>query len=72
MIIPSLPGFGFSGKPNKPMGPRKMAKILNNLMIENLGYKDYMAQGGDWGATIANWIGSVSYTHLTLPTKRIV
>ena len=26
-------------------------------MIENLGYKDYMAQGGDWGATIANWIG---------------
>ena len=57
VIIPSLPGFGFSGKPNKPIGPRKMAEILNKLMIENLGYKDYMAQGGDWGATIANWIG---------------
>ena len=57
MIIPSLPGFGFSGKPNKPIGPRNMAEILNKLMIENLGYKDYMAQGGDWGATIANWIG---------------
>ncbi|MDC0250249.1 epoxide hydrolase [Candidatus Pelagibacter sp.] len=57
VIIPSLPGFGFSGKPNKPIGPRKMAKILNKLMTENLGYKDYMAQGGDWGATIANWIG---------------
>ena len=57
VIIPSLPGFGFSGKPNKPMGPRKMAEILNKLMTENLGYKDYMAQGGDWGATIANWIG---------------
>ena len=26
-------------------------------MIKNLGYKNYMAQGGDWGATIANWIG---------------
>ena len=39
------------------MGPRKMAEILNKLMIENLGYKDYMAQGGDWGATIANWLG---------------
>ena len=57
VIIPSLPGFGFSGKPNKPIGPRKMAKILNKLMIENLDYKEYMAQGGDWGATIANWIG---------------
>ena len=57
VIIPSLPGFGFSGKPSKPIGPRKMAEILNKLMIENLGNKDYMAQGGDWGATIANWIG---------------
>ena len=26
-------------------------------MTENLGYKNYIAQGGDWGATIANWIG---------------
>ena len=57
VIVPSLPGFGFSGKPTKPIGPRKMAEILNKLMIENLGYKNYMAQGGDWGATIANWIG---------------
>ena len=57
VIVPSLPGFGFSGSPSKPMGPRKMAEILNKLMIENLGYKNYMAQGGDWGATIANWLG---------------
>ena len=57
VIAPSLPGFGFSGRPSKPIGPRKMAAILNKLMIENLEYKDYLAQGGDWGATIANWIG---------------
>jgi len=57
VIVPSLPGFGFSGKPSKPIGPRKMAAILNKLMIENLKYKFYLAQGGDWGATIANWIG---------------
>ena len=57
LIVPSLPGFGFSGSPTKPIGPRKMAEILNKLMIENLGYKDYVAQGGDWGATIANWLG---------------
>ncbi|MDA9996293.1 epoxide hydrolase [Candidatus Pelagibacter sp.] len=57
VIVPSLPGFGFSGRPSKPMGPRKMAAILNKLMIESLEYKNYLAQGGDWGATIANWIG---------------
>ena len=57
VIVPSLPGFGFSGRPPKPIGPRKIATILNKLMIENLGYKNYLAQGGDWGATIANWIG---------------
>jgi microsomal epoxide hydrolase len=63
VIVPSLPGFGFSGRPSKPIGPRKMAAILNKLMIENLEYKNYLAQGGDWGATIANWIG---YDHSKL------
>ena len=57
VVVPSLPGFGFSGRPSKPIGPRKMSSILNKLMIENLKYKNYLAQGGDWGATIANWIG---------------
>ena len=57
VIVPSLPGFGFSSKPAKPIGPRKIAKIFNKLMTKNLGYKDYIAQGGDWGATIANWLG---------------
>jgi len=57
VIVPSLPGFGFSGKPSRPMGPRKMAEIFNELMTKNLGYKNYLAQGGDWGATISNWLG---------------
>ena len=57
VIVPSLPGFGFSGRPSKPIGPRKIAAILNKLMTDNLKYKNYLAQGGDWGATIANWIG---------------
>ena len=56
VIVPSLPGFGFSGKPSKPIGPRKIAGIFNKLMKNNLSYKNYLAQGGDWGATIANWI----------------
>ena len=57
VIVPSLPGFGFSGSSLRPIGPRKIAEILNKLMAENLNHKNYLAQGGDWGATIANWIG---------------
>jgi len=57
VVVPSLPGFGFSGKPLKPIGPRKMASIFNSLMTKSLGYKKYMAQGGDFGGTIASWLG---------------
>jgi len=57
VIVPSLPGFGFSGSSKKPIGPRKMAKIMNKLMTKNLGYKKYLSQGGDWGSTISNWLG---------------
>ena len=57
VIAPSLPGFGFSGSSKKPIGPRKIAEILNKLMTDNLDHKQYVAQGGDWGATIANWLG---------------
>ena len=57
LIIPSLPGFAFSGQLKKPLGPRKMAHIINKLMTKKLNYRKYYAQGGDWGATIANWLG---------------
>ena len=56
VVVPSLPGFGFSGRPSKPIGPRKMASIFNSLMINILGYKKYIAQGGDFGGTIATWL----------------
>jgi len=56
VIVPSLPGFGFSGRPSRPIGPRKMASIFNSLMTEVLGYKSYIAQGGDFGGTIATWL----------------
>jgi len=57
VIVPSLPGFGFSGRPSKPIGPRKMANILNNLMVNKLGYKSYLSQGGDFGGAISTWLG---------------
>jgi microsomal epoxide hydrolase len=57
VIAPSLPGFGFSDYPKRPIGPRKIAEILNKMMIKNLNNENYFAQGGDWGATICNWLG---------------
>ena len=57
VIVPSLPGFGFSGRSSRPIGPRKMASIFNSLMTEVLGYKKYIAQGGDFGGAIATWLG---------------
>ena len=57
VIAPSLPGFGFSSRPARPMGPRAMAHHLNKLMTEHLGYTTYMAQGGDWGGAICSWLG---------------
>ena len=56
VIVPSLPGFGFSGRASHPIGPRKMADIFNNLMTKELGYKNYLAQGGDWGGAITTWL----------------
>lgn len=53
VVIPSLPGFGFSGKPTAPgYSPEKMADVLAALMAR-LGYDRYGAQGGDWGAIIS-------------------
>ena len=56
VIVPSLPGFGFSARPLRPIGPRKIASIFNSLMTTVLGYKKYIAQGGDFGGTIATWL----------------
>jgi len=56
VVVASLPGFGFSGRPSRPIGPRKMASIFNSLMTDILGYKTYLAQGGDFGGTIATWL----------------
>lgn len=52
VVAPSLPGFGFSGKPQqRGYDPERIAHTLAALM-ERLGYEQYGAQGGDWGAII--------------------
>ncbi len=75
VVAPSLPGFGFSGRPPRPYGPRRMAGILNKLMTEVLGYDSYVAQGGDWGGAVSSWLGydhapSCAAIHINILTMR--
>jgi pimeloyl-ACP methyl ester carboxylesterase len=56
VVAPSLPGYGFSDPPDAPIGPRDIAPIWSTLMTEVLGYERYVAQGGDWGASITSWL----------------
>jgi pimeloyl-ACP methyl ester carboxylesterase len=57
VVVPSLPGYGFSGKPTAPgWGPDRIARAWVTLM-KRLGYKKFAAQGGDWGAVIVDMMG---------------
>ena len=72
VVIPSLPGFGFSDKPTNP-GWRlpRIAEAWHALM-QRLGYRRYVAQGGDWGAGVSSWMAKqrppgLAAIHLNLP-----
>lgn len=57
LVLPTLPGFGFSGKPvNTGWNIEKIATAWNSLMLR-LGYNEYFAQGGDWGSAVSAEIG---------------
>jgi pimeloyl-ACP methyl ester carboxylesterase len=57
IVIPSMPGYGYSGKPTTPgWGPERIARAWTTLM-KRLGYTKFVAQGGDWGAVITELIG---------------
>src|SRR5258706_6804550 len=57
LVIPSMPGYGFSGKPTTTgWGPERIARAWTTLM-KRLGYKLFVAQGGDWGAVITDLLG---------------
>src|SRR5246127_2153770 len=72
-VCPSLPGFGFSGKPNSPgWGTEHIADAWDELMTR-LGYAHYGAQGGDWGAGVTARLGirhadHVAGIHLNMVT----
>jgi len=57
VVVPSMPGYGFSAKPTTPgWGPERIARAWVVLM-KRLGYTKFVAQGGDWGAVITDLMG---------------
>jgi len=57
VVIPSMPGYGFSGKPTSTgWGPERMGRAWAELM-QRLGHPRYVAQGGDWGAFVVDFMG---------------
>ncbi|WNG21161.1 epoxide hydrolase family protein [Cystobacter fuscus] len=65
VIIPALPGYGFSGKPREPgWDATRVAAVFDRLMVEHLGYSRYGAQGGDWGGIVTTALGVEHAEHL--------
>jgi pimeloyl-ACP methyl ester carboxylesterase len=63
VVAPSLPGFGFSGKPTEPgWGVDKIANVFAQLMAR-LGHDRYVAQGGDWGSAVTTAMGALDPEH---------
>ena len=63
LVIPSLPGYGFSDKPQATgWGVEKIADAWSTLMAR-LGYSEYFAQGGDWGSVITSYIARQDPEH---------
>lgn len=57
LVLPSMPGYGFSGKPaERGYSVDRVAGVMAKLMAR-LGYARYGAQGGDWGSGVATWLG---------------
>jgi pimeloyl-ACP methyl ester carboxylesterase len=64
VVCPSMPGYGFSGPTPEPgWNTQRMARIFAELMSD-LGYDHYGAQGGDWGASVAVWLGHIDPEHV--------
>lgn len=72
LVLPSLPGYGFSQKPkNKGWNPQRIARAWDELM-KRLGYNYFVAQGGDWGSVVVDKMAELKLPgllaiHLNMP-----
>lgn len=72
VVVPSLPGFGFSDKPTAPGWRLPRIAGAWAALMQRLGYNRYVAQGGDWGAGVTSWMAKqrpsgLAAIHLNLP-----
>jgi pimeloyl-ACP methyl ester carboxylesterase len=72
VVIPALPGYGFSEKPTEPGWRLPRIAAAWNTLMTRLGYSRYVAQGGDWGAGVTTWMAQqrpagLAAVHLNLP-----
>jgi len=75
VVVPSVAGYGWSGRPPSPQGRRTEAAQIHELMTTVLGYDGYVAGGGDFGAMIAAWMAvhhpeAVRGIHIHAPNVR--
>jgi pimeloyl-ACP methyl ester carboxylesterase len=64
VVIPNMPGYGYSGKPTTTgWGPERIARAWATLM-KRLGYNRYVAQGGDWGAIVVDLMATQGHPEL--------
>jgi pimeloyl-ACP methyl ester carboxylesterase len=73
VVIPSLPGYGFSDKPKQAGWDVPRIAAAWSILMKRLGYNRWVAQGGDWGAHVTTWLGvqkpdGLVAIHLNLPT----
>ncbi|WP_219214339.1 epoxide hydrolase family protein [Variovorax boronicumulans] len=71
VVVPSPPGFAFSGRPASPLGPRQIAEQFHQLMVALFGSRAYLVHGGDWGCAIGAWMAhahpeAVAALHLSM------
>lgn len=72
LVIPALPGFGFSGKPSKPGWTHQTTAHAWSTLMRRLGYERFVAQGGDWGAIVTtlmarDHVPGLDAIHLNFP-----
>jgi pimeloyl-ACP methyl ester carboxylesterase len=72
VVLPSIPGYGFSDKPTTPGWNRTRIARAWDVLMKRLGYERYVAQGGDWGSVITTEMGrqkpsSLAAIHINLP-----
>ena len=64
VVIPSMPGYGFSEKPNQPGYDTKKMSEFWKILMSRLGYATYGIHASDWGASVANWLARLDTEHI--------